>query len=193
MAVSSVWRVIPSVRNPRQLEQALASPSDEVLLTGVHIGNLAALARRARESGKEVMVHSDLVGGFRADTEGIRLLANEFHVDTVFSSSLSTLAAAKRTPLKRYLRIFLVDSRSLDKAVESISGFDGDGVELLPGPVAGYVLDEFRSLLPGRQILAGGFVRSRQTLAQLKAVGFDGVTTSCNSMWSDLDEVHPWN
>lgn len=181
------------MRSPRDLDAALECPSREVLLTGAHIGNLAPLTRRIHDAGKLAMVHSDFIGGFRPDAVGVRLLKNQFGVDAMFSSSAAVLREAHKWGLGSYLRIFLVDSRSLDKAVESIRGFEGDGVELLPGPVAGRILDQFRSQLPARQILAGGFISTVEEVSALRALGFDGVTTSSNSTWSDLDEVHPGN
>ncbi len=72
------WRVVPSVRDLRTLEAALACPWPDVLLSQVHIGNLAALSRRIHAAGKRVLVQSDLIGGFRADPEGLLLLLNDY-------------------------------------------------------------------------------------------------------------------
>lgn len=102
---SPSWRVIPSVRDLRTLDAALSSPSPDVLLSNVHIGNLVSLSSRVHAMRKNVFVQSDLIGGFRADPDGILLLRNNFKVDGVFTSSHQTLALAKRTGMRRYYRV----------------------------------------------------------------------------------------
>ncbi|MCI1747307.1 MAG: glycerol-3-phosphate responsive antiterminator [Acidipropionibacterium sp.] len=179
------WRVIPSVRDLRHLDDALSSSAADVLLSNVHIGNLAALSARIHDDGKRVLVQSDLVGGFRSDTEGLRLLRHEFKIDGIFTSSHQTVALAKRTGMRRYFRVTLMDSRSVCTALDALKKFSGDGVELLPAPVALEVVDEFRSVLGDKEILAGGFIRTQDRLESVRAAGFDGATTSNRSMWSE--------
>lgn len=183
--VSPLWHVIPSVRDLRHLEDAEASPAPEVLLSNVHIGNLAALSRHIHQAGKEVLVQSDLIGGFRSDPEGMQLLRKQFRVDGILTSSHQAMAVAKKSGMRRYFRVSLMDSRSVSTAVDALRKFSGDGVELLPAPAAIEVLGVFRAVLAGKEILAGGFIRSSQRLANIRAAGFDGATTSNNSMWSE--------
>nr|WP_307890978.1 glycerol-3-phosphate responsive antiterminator [Acidipropionibacterium jensenii] len=171
----------------------MSCSSAEVLLSNVHIGNLEGLARRVHGAGKQVLVQSDLIGGFRADADGLLLLRNQFEVDGVFTSSHSALSGAKRSGMRRYFRVALMDSRSVSTALEALKSFTGAGVELLPSPAAVDVLPRFRRLLPDKEILAGGFINTPARLAQVRAAGFNGATTSTNSMWSDSNEVHPGN
>lgn len=178
------WRVIPSVLDLRTFDRALETPADEVLLSNVHIGNLQALANRAREAGKRVLVQTDLIGGFRADVDGLRLLKTQYGVSGVFSSSHSTIATARKVGLARYFRVFLIDSRSLHSALEALPGMACDGVELLPSPIALQCATQFREVIGDREMLAGGFVHDTHLLEELKNAGFDGATTSTDSMWS---------
>ncbi|MFC7579983.1 glycerol-3-phosphate responsive antiterminator [Schaalia naturae] len=187
------WRVIPSVRDLRSLDSAVASPSADILLSNVHIGNLAAIARKVHDAGKHVLVQSDLIGGFKADAEGLLLLRNQFDVDGVFTSSHSTIALAKKSGMRRYFRVSLMDSRSVCTAVDALRSFSGDGVELLPAPAAIEVEPQIRRILADKEILAGGFINTPERLAQVRAAGFDGATTSTNSMWSESNEIHPRN
>lgn len=184
-APSAGWRVIPSVRDLRHLDAALAGPATDVLLSNVHIGNLAGLAARIHAAGRQVLVQSDLVGGFRSDPEGLLLLRNQFRIDGIFTSSHQTIALAKRTGMRRYFRVTLMDSRSVATALEALRSFAGDGIELLPAPAAVEVYPQFREVLGGKEILAGGFIRTRRALETIRSAGFDGATTSDSSMWSD--------
>lgn len=179
------WRTIPSVLDLKTLESATKSGAREVLLSNVHIGNLAAISARLHEAHKQVLVQSDLIGGFKADPLGLRLLRNQYGVDGIFTSSHSTLALAKRVRIRRYFRVFLMDSRSLITALETLREFSGDGIELLPGQIAVEVVSQFREVVGDRDILAGGFVHSQSILDALKSAGFDGATTSNSSMWSE--------
>lgn len=190
---SPSWRVIPSVRDLRTLDAALSSPSPDVLLSNVHIGNLVSLSSRVHAMRKNVFVQSDLIGGFRADPDGILLLRNNFKVDGVFTSSHQTLALAKRTGMRRYYRVALMDSRSVTTALQALKGFQGDGVELLPAAVALDVHAQFRDVLHDSEILAGGFIRTDEMLSALRDAGLNGATTSNISLWSEHHEISTRN
>lgn len=191
--MSREWRVIPSVRELKLLDLALAGTSDDILLSNVHIGNLATISKQVHESGKNVLVQADLIGGFRADTDGLKLLRNHYGVDGIFTSSHAVIGLAKKIGLRRYFRIALMDSRSVCTAIESLGNFSGDGVELLPAPAAVEVLQAMREILGDREILAGGFIKSVERIHAVRAAGFDGATSSTSSMWSEKNEIHPGN
>ena len=79
---SPSWRVIPSVRDLRTLDAALSSPSPDVLLSNVHIGNLVSLSSRvhamrryyrvALMDSRSVTTALQALKGFQGD--GVELL-----------------------------------------------------------------------------------------------------------------------
>lgn len=88
--------IIPSVRKYKHFEQALSCSSEYVLLSEANIGNLQSLIGKCHQSGKKVLIHLELLGGFKPDQAGISLLKNYYKVDGVISSNLSALRHAKK-------------------------------------------------------------------------------------------------
>ncbi|HDU1826857.1 TPA: glycerol-3-phosphate responsive antiterminator, partial [Klebsiella pneumoniae] len=107
--------IIPSIRKYKYFEKALSCQSEYVLLSEANIGNLQSLIGKCHQSGKKVLVHLELLGGFKPDQAGINLLKNYYKVDGVISSNLSALRYAKKEGLLTVYRVLLIDSRSLDQ------------------------------------------------------------------------------
>lgn len=105
--------IIPSIRKYKYFEKALSCQSEYVLLSEANIGNLQSLIGKCHQSGKKVLVHLELLGGFKPDQAGINLLKNYYKVDGVISSNLSALRYAKKEGLLTVYRVLLIDSRSL--------------------------------------------------------------------------------
>ncbi len=105
--------IIPSIRKYKYFEKALSCQSEYVLLSEANIGNLQSLIGKCHQSGKKVLVHLELLGGFKPDQAGINLLKNYYKVDGVISSNLSALRYAKKEGLLTVYRVLLIDSHRL--------------------------------------------------------------------------------
>ena len=124
--------IIPSIRKYKHFEQALACASEYVLLSEANIGNLQSLIGKCHQSGKKVLIHLELLGGFKPDQAGISFLKNYYKVDGVISSNLSALRYAKKEGLLTIFRVLLIDSRSLDYSIDIVKHNPPDAIEILP-------------------------------------------------------------
>ena len=102
--------VIAAVRGQEALDAALASPVRIVFLLGGDPFTLPALTRRAREAGRPVFVHMDLVEGVGRDAAGVRWIARMVKPEGILSTRAPLLRAAAGEGLRTVLRMFLVDS-----------------------------------------------------------------------------------
>lgn len=175
--------VIPSVRRLKDLEKAVQATSEYVLLSEVHIGNLEPLAARCADAGKKVLVHADLIGGFKADRDGIKLLRNMFHVDGVLSQSAHVVAAAKKAKMQAIQRVFIMDSRSLDRSLAALGEAHPDGIEVLPGALASRYYDVFDQWADTTALIAGGMVQTREEAEDLFDIGYEAITASTPELW----------
>lgn len=173
--------VIPSVRRLRDLDAALAAPSQAVLLTNVHIGNLEALVARVHAGGKVALIHTDLLGGFRPDKDGIKLLRTMFKVDGIFTQNAQVLALANKVGLWSVLRIFLIDSRSLERSLEILHEGKADAIEVLPALLAHRRATDFTRV--GVPAIAGGMIEEAEEIRALFDAGYTAVTTSNPCLW----------
>lgn len=176
--------VIPSVRRLAQLDLALPAPSPYVLLSNTHIGNLGELSRLCQQHGKSVLVHVDLIGGFKPDRDGMRLLRNMFGVGGVFTQSSQVVGVAQKLDIKAIYRLFMVDSRFMDRGLQSLSEVRPDGIEILPGPIALRIAEEVTALANGVPKIAGGFISTESEAREIFAAGYTAITTSNSQLWN---------
>lgn len=179
--------VIPSVRELKELDRALASPSPSILLTNTHIGNLAALSTRVRDSGKKVLVHADLIGGFRPDRDGLKLLRNMYRIDGVLSQNAQVVATSQKIGLWAVQRVFMMDSRSLERGLQILGESAPDGIEILPGTLALRYWDKFAPYARRSRLIAGGMITTRDDVVALFDRGYHAITASSPELWDRFE------
>ncbi|MDV5227698.1 glycerol-3-phosphate responsive antiterminator [Providencia rettgeri] len=179
--------IIPSVRNYKYFERALASRSEYILLPDADIGNLQSMIGKCHKAGKKVLVHLELLGGFKPDQAGVTVLKNFYKVDGVISSNFTALRYAKKEGLETIFRVLLVDSRSLEQASNMVKNYsvDVDAIELLPAEYACTCFDLLKRSFnqANTQFIAGGFVKRKYLVEKIFYTGFNGITTSEHTLW----------
>ena len=175
--------IIPSLRKLRDLEVALNSSAPALYLSNVHIGNLKTITQRCHAENKFVFVHTKLIGAFKADQTGIKLLKNSFKVDGIFSTNPQTISLAKKEGLFAIQRLFFMDSISTDYAVDNLKKTNPDACELLPSLIALKVKDKIKEMAPEIPLLAAGYIDNQELVDRIFAAGLDGLTTSSKELW----------
>ena len=175
--------VIPSSLNGSHLKNACQSASPIVLISGCSIGTLQSFVTTIHEYHKRAFVHIDLIAGFKSDNEGMRLLKTLYKIDGIISTNFRALMIGKELGMETVYRIFLIDSRSIDRASGLLKDGNFSAIEILP---SGYAIQEGEKLskyLKTTDLIAGGFVRSDKDIQQIFAHQFKGITTSDKSLW----------
>lgn len=178
------FTIMPSIRRLKDIDVALNSASNSVLLSEVHIGNLRYLAKQCHEKNKQVFVNIDLVGGLASDQMGIKLLKDLFKVDGIVSSNSMSINLGKSIGLCTIQRFFLIDSRGFESGLKALKNTRIDAIEVLPGPLSFEFKDQIEAVrkVP---IIAGGFIKDKSVIAKAYKAGFIGVTTSEKDLWND--------
>lgn len=182
MNAFETFQVIPSIRRLGDLDDALKSPRQIILLTDADIANLEPLVRRVHQAGKKAWVNLELLGGFGRDQVGIRLLKNYYKVDGIMSTDSSRLGMARHLGLTAIQRFLISDSRAFETSLRLLKSARTDGAEILPAMVAMEVLPELRRVTE-MPLLAGGFIHSDREIDVLQAAGFEGITISKRQYW----------
>ncbi len=176
------FHIIPSVRSVRYLSDALKTKEEWILLSNIHIGNLKEACRRCHAADKKVIVNHEIVGGLGSDKAAFHFLKSMFAVDCVMGSSQAKLGMAKKEGLQTIRRIALADSLGVEQMKSSLPESKNEIIELRPSYYAIRFLKEFQQF-QNKTYIAGGFVETREMIEELKAAGFQGVTTSCIDLW----------
>jgi glycerol uptake operon antiterminator len=181
--------VIPSVKDLKYLEQACESKSPVVFLTKSNIANLQCLVKTIHDFHKRAFVHIDLIGGFKPDDEGIHLLHSMYHLDGVVSTNIRALSEAYSIGLQTVYRVFLIDSKSLERAGMILKKARFTALEVLPGEYALKQEKYIRKYVKDSELIAGGFIRDQKLIDKILSTSFIGLDTSDSSLWpSGCDE-----
>lgn len=176
--------IIPVIWGERADYQAAAGAST-VFIQGGDINKLPpilnALASGPLEDAS-VLVHLDLLAGIAADPAGLQYLAGFPRLDGIITTRYPLVRAAHDLNLLAIVRLFLQDSRSLERGLKVIAANKPDLVEVLPGIASTEAADALNSLkMPW---IAGGMVRHRETVEQILACGGSAVSTGSQALWS---------
>ncbi|MCL1964057.1 MAG: glycerol-3-phosphate responsive antiterminator [Firmicutes bacterium] len=174
--------IIAAVRGREHLSRALASKARVVFLLGADLFTLPEMVREALYADKRVFVHLDLVEGISRDAAGVRLLKAMARPTGVLSTRAPLLRAAAQEGLQTVLRVFLVDSSSLESGVRMVKTCAPDWVEAMPGMVTRAIGQlKSRAALP---IIAGGMLEKPEDVEAVLRAGARAASTSHEALWN---------
>jgi glycerol uptake operon antiterminator len=155
-----------------------------LMIGGGELAELPALlARLGRPPFDKipVLLHIDLVNGLANDDAGLRYVATLEGVDGVVTTRHHLAPLARKLGLMSVVRLFLQDGRAVERGLQVIDKSRPDAVEVLPGVAFLQVADRFNHLpIP---CIAGGLIRSADTVKQILAGGCRAVSTSNVELW----------
>lgn len=172
--------IIAAVRDRDSFEAALNAPPELIFLLKSSILDIGAYIDRAHENGKKLFVHVDLAEGIGKDEVGVSYLAS-LGVDGIISTRTGIVRAAKEAGLLCVQRFFMIDSRSVDTAAESLIQSRADMVELMPGVACKAIAKmKKRTRVP---IIAGGLVDEKSEIIAALSAGASAISTGNTALW----------
>lgn len=172
--------VIAAVRDSKILSTAALDGVDTVFLLSTNIIELASKVDEIHGYGKEIFVHADFADGIGKDRYGMEFI-KQTGADGVISTRASVIKAARDVGLKTVQRIFIVDSQSIETAVDSTRSSKPDMIEIMPGVVPKVISGmRARTDIP---IIAGGLVSDALEVKAATEAGAIAVSTSSTELW----------
>lgn len=138
--------------------------------------------RRGPLSEVPVMLHLDLVRGLAADEAGLRYVAGLGRIDGIFTVHHHLAAVAQRLGLRSIIRLFLQDTRSVERGLGIIAKSKPDAIEIMPAVAAVEAAPYFADVPVPR--IAGGLVRTPEAVRRVLDSGCRAVSTSQRSLWA---------
>ena len=132
MSVFGNRKVAAAVRTKEDFEIALLSRVDVIFLLYSSILTMKAYVEKCHKAGKIIFIHMDFAEGIGKDRAGLELL-KRMGVDGILTTKTNMIRPTKDLGLITVQRFFIVDSHSVDTAVESIRIAKPDVVEIMPG------------------------------------------------------------
>ncbi len=176
------YPVIAAVKSDADLEAALSSEVQAVFLLSADILTIGAKAEAAHKSEKLIYVHMDFVDGLSNDAAGVRYLATK-GVDGIISTRSGIISVARDCGLSTVQRFFMIDTRSVDTALEAMRASRADMVEIMPA-IAYKAISRIKenSLIP---IIAGGLIEHKEEIFSALRAGAAMVSTGKRELWNE--------
>lgn len=173
--------IIPAIKSVKGLENFCRSDKKYGVFLETHIGQIASWLAFAKKYNKEILIHHDLIQGLTSDDAAVEFVCQKLKPYGIISTKPSVINKAKQQKCKTILRVFLLDSVALSKAIKQIHYCQPDAVEILPGliPDMMKIIHE-QTHIP---IIAGGLITEPVHVEQALEAGMMCVTTSNNKLW----------
>lgn len=169
-------KVLPVISDFKTFDMFLASDIKWCILMDFHISVLADLIHHLHEKEKYGILHMDLVHGLTADEAGTQYVCQKLHVDGVISTKAKVIETANKNHTLSIMRLFMIDSRSIEKGCELGKRLQPDYIEVLPANTKhgiAYVKAQCSIAL-----IAGGLIQNEEDITACLQDGVCAVTTS---------------
>jgi glycerol uptake operon antiterminator len=173
--------IIPAVSDAGTFEKFLRSDYDVCFLMNMHVALISSLIKKGHAAGKQIIVHLDMVNGLSADEPGCEYLCQVLKADGVISTRGRVAMTAKKNHCTAVLRLFLIDSRSVDKGIELANEVQPDYLEILPA-IATDIIPEIKTRT-NTALIGGGLLASAEQIEHALSSGLEAVSCSKVDLW----------
>jgi glycerol uptake operon antiterminator len=173
-------KIIPAVRTTEDLKLALETSVKSVFLLNTNIEDVGEQIEITHRAGKKLFIHFDLADGIGKDEYGIKYLSS-LGADGIISTRTNVIKTAKRLGVYTIQRFFIVDSRSIDTTVESVSASKADVIEIMPGAVP-KIITKVKNLVD-MPIVAGGIIETEEEICDALNSGAIAISTGKKDLW----------
>lgn len=173
--------VIAAVKDGAGLEVSCKAEEIQVLfiLFG-DICNITQIVKKAKDAGKLVFVHMDLIQGLSAKDVAVDFIKKNTQADGIITTKPALIPRAKELGLCTVLRFFVLDSLALEN-VQRQQGVKPDFIEILPGVMPKIIRRLCKhSRVP---IIAGGLIADREDVVNALDAGAFSVSTTNQQVW----------
>ena len=170
--------VIAAIRKDSDFENAVQSRANLIFMLKADVMTIGKLVSNKKD--KKVFVHIDMAEGVGKDRKGIELLKS-MGVDGIITTKNHLVYNAKEQGLYTVQRFFIIDSASVNTALESVNNTKPDFAEVLPASLP-KIIKKFteQTNVP---IIAGGLLEEKADIIQALSAGAQAVSTTRKELW----------
>lgn len=175
------YPVIGAISDSIVLDEALVSDCEILFFLSGSIFDIDRTVKRAKDAGKMVFVHLDLLDGFSRDAVAVEYLCRRTETDGIITTKSSMIKVIKSFNKISIQRLFLIDSINFEAGIKSVKQTQPDAVEILPGimhQITNQIVSKTRT-----PIVTGGLIRSKDDIIQSLKAGAQAVSTSNPKLW----------
>ena len=173
--------VIAAVKDEEGLEKCCMTEELKVLfiLFG-DVCSIAGIVDRAKQAGKTVMVHIDLIHGLSGREIAVDFIRSHTRADGIITTKPNLAGRARELGLCSVLRFFVIDSMAFQNVQKQL-GVRPDFIEILPGVMPKIIRQICKeSRVP---VIAGGLIMDKEDVMNALSAGAIAVSTTSQKVW----------
>ena len=175
-------RVIPAVRDDNDTKKAMHSSHDIVFVLYGDILTLDDHVNAIIRGGKTPFVHLDMINGLASNPVVLEYFYRHFKRNCGVITTKSSMAKkALEMGIRVVQRYFMLDSLSVESAIEGIGKVHADAIEVMPGIIPRVISHIHRQT--NAPIIAGGLINTASDIERILAGGAIAVSTSKSELW----------
>ena len=173
--------VIAAVKDDNGLETALRNENIRVVF--VLYGDICSvgdLVQKIHAAGKFAILHADLIVGLASKEVAVDFIHQRTEADGILSTRQSFIRRAKELGMAAILRVFLLDSISLE-SLDKIPANLPDCLDILPGAMPKVL----RHVCAAAKVpvLTGGLIADKEDVLAALEAGAVAISTTNQSVW----------
>ena len=175
-------RVIPAVKDDTAMKKALHSSHDIIFVLYGDILTLDDHVNAILRSGKMPFVHLDMINGLASNPVVLEYFYRHFKRNCgVITTKTNMAKKALELGIRVVQRFFMLDSLSVESAIEGIGKVRTDAIEIMPGIIPRVISHIHRQT--NAPIIAGGLINTASDIEKILAGGAVAVSTSRSELW----------
>ncbi len=174
--------VIPAVKDDAALKRFLNSNNEIVFILYGDILTLNDKVEAVLKKDKIPFVHLDMVHGLASNAIVMDYFYKHFRRECGVITTKSNMAKkALDHGIRVVQRYFMLDSLSVESAIDGITKMRTDAIEIMPGIIP-RVINQIsqKTTVP---IIAGGLVQTALDVEKILAAGAVSISTSKSDLW----------
>ncbi|MDF2839904.1 MAG: glycerol uptake operon antiterminator regulatory protein [Clostridia bacterium] len=173
--------IISAIRSDMDLERAINCDNRIVFVLYGSLVDIQDICNKLKDAKKLVFIHVDMIDGLKADAKGIEFIKRHVNPYGIITTKTTSVKYAKNLGLYTILRVFILDSQSLQTGINNIHTVTPHAVEVLPG-VASKIINIIKKDIH-IPIIAGGLINSKKDVMDAMSAGALAVSTSNEEVW----------
>ena len=183
-------RVIPAVKNDSELNKAMRSPHDIVFVLYGDLVSLESNVHAILKHEKMPFIHLDMIQGLASNPAALDYFYRHFQRDCgVITTKANMARKALELGIRVVQRFFMLDSLSLESAIEGLGRVRTDAIEVMPGIIPRAIA--YLSRQTNVPIIAGGLIQTPMDVEKILASGAIAVSTTRSELWPLVPETIP--
>lgn len=179
-------KILPASANMKEFERFLKSSYEIGVFLDMHVAQLKNISQLAKQHGKKMIYHVDLIHGIKNDEYATEYICQEYKPYGLISTKSSVILKAKQKGVVAVQRIFMLDSHALEKSYKLVEKTQPDYIEVLPGAMT-WMIQEVKERLQ-IPVFAGGLIRTADEVQSALKAGAEAITTSKKELWDFFEK-----